>query len=439
MEAILLDPVPAGIANPALPAGNASASIPSNGLFASLLAFVGGGAIDGEPQDMEGRAASDATAAAALLALLLPQPQEPAPAAAGADAPAIAIDAASLDHQPSPQGLALGLYGLAPGRNDLETVPGKANGLAAEDSAAPEVLLPEIKQGRGETAPANGPAKTVSLAAAAQAQPAISTPLPPELVEETVVESNGLQLVASKAHEAPVPSKPAPAAPAVPATAPAPGDEPRAAETPKPAPQPQTPEPAEPIAEATHDRPYDRPDEPAQARDRDTSPSVTTAYADRPHSLGASTSAHTVVEKLVTLIERPDLLAAHIERAVANGRDRISVALVPADLGRIDIALDFERGGKLSAVIAVDRPQTLELLRRDQSGLERALQDAGFRTDSSSLSFNLRGDQRQQQNPTAPWTPAREPVDPWQSAVRLLPTVSAPARVVAEGRLDIEV
>src|SRR3546814_824286 len=34
---------------------------------------------------------------------------------------------------------------------------------------------------------------------------------------------------------------------------------------------------------------------------------------------------------------------------------------------------------------------TLDLLQRDARGLERALQEAGVKTDSGSLSFNLRG------------------------------------------------
>ena len=36
----------------------------------------------------------------------------------------------------------------------------------------------------------------------------------------------------------------------------------------------------------------------------------------------------------------------------------------------------------------------MDLLQRDARDLERALQDAGLRADSGSLSFNLRGDGR---------------------------------------------
>jgi hypothetical protein len=43
-------------------------------------------------------------------------------------------------------------------------------------------------------------------------------------------------------------------------------------------------------------------------------------------------------------------------------------------------------------VISADRSDTLNLLRQDSSSLQQSLRDAGFNADSSSLSFNLRGD-----------------------------------------------
>ncbi len=444
MEAILLDPVPAGIANP-VPAGNASAASASNSPFANLLASSRD---DGARDDADGRGADGASAAAALLALLLPQPQGLPQAIAAADGNAsIAIDAASLDGQPSPPGLALGLNGLdgepsppglalglnglAPGQNDLETVPGKALSLASGTPGTDEdPLLPSMKQGRGDTpSTTTGLAKTVSLSLAAQSQPATSTPLPPELIGDAAGEGDRLKVSASKTNETLAASNSNSAA-ATPSAA----DAIDGAEPPKPV-AAEAPPPVKPAVPQIDDRAADaRRDE-----DIDGPTSIATGSIDRPHSLGATNAAHTAVEKLANLIQHPELLAAHIERAVANGRDRISIALVPADLGRIDISLDFERGGKISAVIAVDRPQTLELLQRDQRGLERALQDAGFKTDSGSLSFNLRGDQRQQQNPSTPWAPTRQADDPWLAANRPLPQPAALARLVADGRLDIEV
>jgi len=86
-----------------------------------------------------------------------------------------------------------------------------------------------------------------------------------------------------------------------------------------------------------------------------------------------------------------------IQRAVANGRDHITIQIVPHDLGRIEIKAGLRSLRHDSTPSSPPiRPQTLDLLRRDAGGLERALQDAGFKTDGSSLSFNLQGEQRQQ-------------------------------------------
>src|SRR3546814_18539487 len=65
--------------------------------------------------------------------------------------------------------------------------------------------------------------------------------------------------------------------------------------------------------------------------------------------------------------------------------------LHPAELGRIEVKLENASDGTLRAVISAERTETLDLLQRDARGLERALQEAGVKTDSGSLSFTLRG------------------------------------------------
>ncbi|WP_142848912.1 flagellar hook-length control protein FliK [Telmatospirillum sp. J64-1] len=83
-------------------------------------------------------------------------------------------------------------------------------------------------------------------------------------------------------------------------------------------------------------------------------------------------------------------VAAHIQRAVAEKQDRITIQLRPAHLGRIDVQLDLSEG-RIQAVVTADQRDTLELLQRDSRGLEQALKDAGLQTDSNSLNFQLRG------------------------------------------------
>jgi len=88
-------------------------------------------------------------------------------------------------------------------------------------------------------------------------------------------------------------------------------------------------------------------------------------------------------------------VAVHIERAVAAGQNRISITLHPAELGQIDVKLIIGNDGAVKAILSIERPETLDLLQRDSRGLEKALQDAGLKTDSGSLSFNLKGEAEQ--------------------------------------------
>lgn len=87
-------------------------------------------------------------------------------------------------------------------------------------------------------------------------------------------------------------------------------------------------------------------------------------------------------------------VAVHLQKAAEDGGGRVSIMMRPAALGRVAVDLDVGHDGKVTAVVTADRPETLDLLRRDSSSLERALQDAGLKTDNGSLSFNLRGDSR---------------------------------------------
>lgn len=93
------------------------------------------------------------------------------------------------------------------------------------------------------------------------------------------------------------------------------------------------------------------------------------------------------------LIDVPagEQVAVHLKQAIKNGADEIQIQLKPASLGAIDVKLNVNHDGRLTAVISADRSDTLHLLKQDSSSLEQALRDAGFSADSGSLSFNLRG------------------------------------------------
>ncbi len=89
-------------------------------------------------------------------------------------------------------------------------------------------------------------------------------------------------------------------------------------------------------------------------------------------------------------------VAVQIRKAVSSGNDRISIRLHPAELGRLQVKLEFADDGHVRALITAERAETLDLMQRDLRGLERALQDAGLKTDSGSLSFTLQDEQNEQ-------------------------------------------
>jgi hypothetical protein len=90
-----------------------------------------------------------------------------------------------------------------------------------------------------------------------------------------------------------------------------------------------------------------------------------------------------------------DQIALSVNRAAADGLDRITIQLKPESLGRVDVHLQLGHDGRMTATFVADRQDTLDMLQRDARGLERALNDAGLRTDTGGLSFNLRGDGRE--------------------------------------------
>ncbi len=112
-----------------------------------------------------------------------------------------------------------------------------------------------------------------------------------------------------------------------------------------------------------------------------------------------ATTAKLTVQKANLSAPTPasDQVAVKIASAVRQGVDRISIQLEPQDLGRVDVKLEVSADGRVSATVSADRQDTLDLLQRDHRALERALQQAGLKTDSDSLDFNLRGDRQEEQ------------------------------------------
>jgi len=107
-------------------------------------------------------------------------------------------------------------------------------------------------------------------------------------------------------------------------------------------------------------------------------------------------------------------IAIEIVSRAEDGLRRFEIRLDPPELGRIDVRLDVDNGGNVTSRLTADRPETLDLLRRDAPQLERALQHAGLNTEGG-LQFSLRDqnfgsrDQARQQNTPTFIVPDDEP------------------------------
>lgn len=108
-----------------------------------------------------------------------------------------------------------------------------------------------------------------------------------------------------------------------------------------------------------------------------------TAAADRP----AAPTSTQVIEQI----------KVNINKSVKAGMDRVTIQLRPENLGRIEVKMELSQDGKVRAFVTAESRETLDMLQRDARGLEKALQEAGLRTDSNNLHFALKSEQQADQ------------------------------------------
>lgn len=132
-------------------------------------------------------------------------------------------------------------------------------------------------------------------------------------------------------------------------------------------------------------------------------------------------------------------IAVQIQKSVAQGLDQIKIHLKPAELGRVEIKLDVMQDGRVAAIIVADRPETLEMLQRDTRGLQQALQDAGLKSDTANLSFNLGGGNASTEQQTAEkdGSGGDQPVEDAELVADA--ETEAPRRRDGDGVIDVEV
>ena len=178
------------------------------------------------------------------------------------------------------------------------------------------------------------------------------------------------------------------------------------------------PQTAHAHSEAARHRPYQRQAADAGALRADpAAPTATTAATDAAAQQVASarvtaaspattatTAASAAAPAAATQSGAVPLAGVAVEIAgkALAGKNHFEIRLDPPELGRIEVHLDVDRDGQVTSRLIADRSDTLDLLRRDSTGLERALQDAGLKTSDNGLQFSLRdgstGQERQQGN-----------------------------------------
>jgi flagellar hook-length control protein FliK len=83
-------------------------------------------------------------------------------------------------------------------------------------------------------------------------------------------------------------------------------------------------------------------------------------------------------------------IAVAIAARAFAGKNHFAIRLDPPELGRIEVHLDVDKDGSVTSHLVADRSDTLNLLQRDSSALQRALQNAGLKTSDNGLQFSLR-------------------------------------------------
>lgn len=112
------------------------------------------------------------------------------------------------------------------------------------------------------------------------------------------------------------------------------------------------------------------------------------------HAAHQTAATQTAARHLNAYVPVGEQVGVQIKKGVADGLDKISIKLDPGNLGKVEIKLEIGHDGRLQAVIAADKPETLQLLQQDVKNLEQSLRDSGLKTDQQSLNFTLR-DQNQ--------------------------------------------
>ena len=136
-------------------------------------------------------------------------------------------------------------------------------------------------------------------------------------------------------------------------------------------------------------------------------------------------------------------LANQVIKAVGAKSTRFELTLDPAGLGRVDVRVDIDSQGQLTAQFSFANPHAAAEARGQAGQLQQALEQAGFSVGQSGLSFDVGGQgfaqQQNAQNQQQPqeFAPSATPVLGDASIPVPSILVAAPAR--ASSGLDITI
>jgi hypothetical protein len=135
---------------------------------------------------------------------------------------------------------------------------------------------------------------------------------------------------------------------------------------------------------------------PAAAGPTDIAAAAAPASADlAPHTATATPAGPTAATRsaLAAPSDAPtpaqQAVSALVSLGGGQGARQVTVRLDPAELGRLQIRLVQPKDGPAQVTVTAERPQTLDLLVRDEVRLSRALDQAGVPADGRSVTFHL--------------------------------------------------
>lgn len=125
----------------------------------------------------------------------------------------------------------------------------------------------------------------------------------------------------------------------------------------------------------------DVPGAPAPGIRVDVPPAVVSGAASSPASSAGKAQpaapALQIAPALIGILQQPD------------GQQSVTVRLQPAELGQVQIRIDQTVAGAAHIDITAERPETLQLLQRDEPRLQQVLDQAGIQSTGRTVSFQM--------------------------------------------------